>query len=86
MTKGILSIQIAKPFKEQSDQDIERNFVGIFLANHMNRFIDYKTMISEKKRKYPFMIENKDSSNKESTHCLSIMDIDPKIDLLFLLI
>ena len=52
----------------------------------MNRFIDYKTMISEKKRKYPFMIENKDSSDKESTHCLSIMDIDPKIDLLFLLI
>lgn len=49
MTKGILSIQIAKPFKEQSDQDIEKNFVGIFLANHMNRFIDYKTMISEKK-------------------------------------
>ena len=39
-----------------------------------------------KKRKYPFMIENKDSSDKESTHCLSIMDIDPKIDLLFLLI
>ena len=32
------------------------------------------------------MIENKGSSDKESTHCLSIMDIDPKIDLLFLLI
>ena len=34
----------------------------------MNRFIDYKTMISEKKEKYSFLIANTNSSNKDGTH------------------
>ena len=48
----------------------------------MNRFIDYKT-ISEKKEKYPFIIANTDSSNKDDTHWWSIMDIEPQIDFFF---
>ena len=44
------------------------NFVGAFPVNHTNRFIDYKAMVSEKKGKYPFMIANKDSSDKDGTH------------------
>ena len=51
MSKGISNIEIEKAFKELNDQDIDGNFVGVFSANHMNRFIAYKTMISEKKRK-----------------------------------
>ena len=49
----------------------------------MNMFIDYKTMISEKKEKYPFIIGNTDSEDKHGTHWWSIMDIEPKTDLLF---
>ena len=48
----------------------------------MNKFIDYKTMISEKK-KYPFIIANTDSDDKGRTHWWSLMDIEPKTDLLF---
>ena len=33
------------------DLDINNNFVGAFSANFMNKFIDHKLMISEKKRK-----------------------------------
>ena len=53
MSKGISNLQIEKAFKELNDQDIDENFVGVFPTNHMNRFIDYKTMISKKKRKVP---------------------------------
>ena len=53
MSKGISNIQIEKPFREPNDQDIDENFVGVFPANHMNRFINYKTMISEKKESIP---------------------------------
>ena len=34
----------------------------------MNRFIDYKKMISDKKRKYLFLIVNTDSSDKGGTN------------------
>ena len=84
MSKGISNLQIRKAFKEINDQDIDENSVGVFPANHMNRFIDYKTMISEKKEKYPFIIANTDSSDKDGSHWWSIMDIEPKTDLLFL--
>ena len=67
-SKGILNQQTEKAFKELNDQDIDENFVGVFPVNHMNRFIDYKTMISEKKEKYSFIIANTNSSNKDGTH------------------
>ena len=47
MSKGITNVQIENAFK--NDEDINDNFVGVFLANQMNRFIDYKTVISEKR-------------------------------------
>ena len=40
MTKGISNLQIEKAFKELNDQDIDENFVGVFPANRLNRFID----------------------------------------------
>ena len=55
----------------------------VFPANQMNRFIDYKTMMSEKKGKYPFIIANTDSSDKGGTHWWSILDIEPQTDLFF---
>ena len=40
-------------------------------------------MISEKNRKYPFLIANKDSSSKDRTHWWSILNIEPKTDIFF---
>ena len=49
----------------------------------MNRFIDYKTMIFFKKKgNYPFIIANTDRDDRDGTHWWSIMDIEPKTDLL----
>ena len=67
MSKGISNFQKEKALKGIGDPDIENNFVGVFPANHINRFIDQKTMISEKKGKYPFIIANTDSSDKNNT-------------------
>ena len=83
MSKGISKIQIEKAFRDLDDEDINDNFVGVFPANHINRFIDYKTMILDKKGKYPFIIANTDSSDKDRTHGCIIMDINPKTDLFF---
>ena len=77
MSKGISNLQIEKAI------DIDENFVGVFPANHMNRFIDYKTMISEKKAKYPFIIANTDSSDKNGTHWWNSLDIEQRTNMLF---
>ena len=62
-----------------SKEITNNNFVGVFSANQMNRFIDYKIMISEKKGKYHFIIANTGSSDKSGTHSWSIMDIEPHL-------
>ena len=54
--KRISNFQIEKALKDIDDPDINANFVGVFPANQMNIFIDYKTMISEKKDKYLIII------------------------------
>ena len=50
MSSGISNFQIEEAFKNIADENIENNFVGVFLSNDMNKFIDHKLMISEKKR------------------------------------
>ena len=84
MTNGINNFQIEEAFKNIGDNDINNNFAGVFPSNHMNKLIDHKLMISEeKKRKFPFIITNIDSSSRNSTHWWSILDIEPKTDICF---
>ena len=44
----IFNIEAA--FKNIGDEDIEKNLVCVFPSNHMNKFIDHKLMIFEKKK------------------------------------
>ena len=50
MREGITNFQIVEAFKNINDSEINDNFVGAFPANPMTIFIDYKSMISEKKK------------------------------------
>ena len=49
--ENVENFQIEAALKNNDDPDINDNFVGAFPANQMNKFINYKSMISEKKRK-----------------------------------
>ena len=80
MSKGTTNSQIQSSIKNINDQDLKDNFVGVFPANYMNRFINYKTMISEEKTNNP---SNTDSSEKGGMHWWSILDIELQTDLLF---
>ena len=40
MLKGISNFQIEPTIKNLNDNDINENFVCVFSANHMDRFID----------------------------------------------
>ena len=49
MSIGISKSQIEKAFRDIDDPDINDNFARVFPVNHMSRFINYKSMISEKR-------------------------------------
>ena len=53
MSKGIMNFHIETALKAINDEDLNDNFVGAFPANKMNRFIDYKSMISRKMANIP---------------------------------
>ena len=84
MSNGISNFQIGEAFKNIGDEDINNNFVGVFPSDYINKFIDHKMMISEKKGKYPFLIAKTDSFSKKRTHWWSILNIEPKTDIFFL--
>ena len=46
MVDGISNFQI-EAFRNINDDDINDNFVGAFFSNHMNKFIDHASMISQ---------------------------------------
>ena len=55
MLEGISNFQVESAIKNLSD--INENFIGVIPASRMNRFIDYKSLISEK-RQVLFLIAN----------------------------
>ena len=65
---GILNFQIEDAIKKIGDKDLLENFVGVFPSNYMNEFTNHAVMIEDKKRKYPFIIANTDSSDKGGAH------------------
>ena len=83
MIVGISNFQIEEAFKNIGDEDIGNNFVGVFSSNHMNKFINHKLMISEKKENICSMIANTDAFSKSGTYLWSILDIEPKTDIFF---
>ena len=79
---GISNFQIEEAFKKIDDEDLLNNFVRVFPSNYMNKFINHAAMI-EDSGKFPFIIANTDASNKPDVHWWSILDIEPRTDIIF---
>ena len=82
-SRGISHFQIEDAIANIGDNDLTNNFVGVFLSNYMNKFIDHAGMMKEQGGKYPFIIANTDGSSKQGNHWWSILDIEPKTDIFF---
>ena len=72
--EGLSNFDIEEIFNKTNNSDLLQNFVGIFLSDKMNKFLDFTKMM--KGKKYPFLIANTDRSDKQGTHWWSILDID----------
>ena len=80
---GISNFQIENAIKKIGDEDLSKNFVGVFPPNYMNKFTNHAAMIEDKKGKYPFIIPNTNKDNKRGTHWWSILVIEPRNDIFF---
>ena len=76
----ISNFEIERIFKMADNNELEQNFVGVFLSNKMDKFFNITRMM--KGKKYPFLIANTDRSDKTGSDWWSILDIDGKKDFL----
>ena len=76
MSKDISNIVIEKLFKEINNEDINKNFLGLFLSGKINKSIIFEKMMPGNIN--PFLISNTDRSDQVGTHWWSIMYISPK--------
>ena len=83
MGDGISNSQIEIFFLKDENEDLKKNFIGVFSMDYITRFIKFHELIKEKtKGKYPFAIFNTDPHNKPGRHWWSFLDIQPKSTLL----
>ena len=81
--RSISNFQIEDAINKIGDEDLLNNFVGVFPSNYMNKFINHVAMIEDKEGKYPFIMANTDSDDKKGVHWWSVLNIEPRNDLLF---
>ena len=80
---GITNIEIGKSFDNEMNDDLKRNFMGVYLSDSIKEYINIYDIIKEKRAKYQLAIFNTDRKNKPGTHWWSFLDIYPKKDLFF---
>ena len=68
MMAGISNQNLLNFIEEKTNDDIKKNFVGVFPSNFITKFITFHRMMNEKSTGYPFIIMNTDRRDKKGTH------------------
>ena len=66
MLRPISNFEIEKVFKEINNEDINKNFLGVFPSDKINKFIMFEKMMPGKK--CSLIISNMDRSDEGGTH------------------
>ena len=75
---GIINIGIEKFFDNEINDDLKKNFMGVYSSVSITKYIKFYDIIKEKRAKYPFAIFNTDRENKLGTNWWSFFDIHTK--------
>ena len=78
---GISNVDIENFFENEKNDDLKKNFMGVYSSNSITKYIYFYEIIKEKNAKCPFAIFNTDRENKPGTHWWSFLDIYPEKDL-----
>ena len=80
MSQGIFNFEIEKVFKEINNDDLNKNYLGVFRSDKINKFAMFEKKMSGKK--YLSIISNTDKSDESTRYCWSILNISSKNDIL----
>ena len=72
---GISNIDIEKFFSNEENDDLKKNYMGVYSSKNLTRYINFHNVINERNAKYPFAIFNADRNNKAGMHWWSFLDI-----------
>ena len=79
---GISNIDIEKFFDNETNEDLKKKFMSVYLSDSIKKYINFYDVIKEKRAKHPFSIFNTNRENKPGMHWWSFLDIYLKKDLL----
>ena len=74
---GISNVDIENFFENEKNDDLKKNFMGVYSSNSITKYIYFYEIIKEKDAKCPFAIFNTDRENNPGTHWWSFLDIYP---------
>ena len=75
---GISNFEIERTISSSQNENLINDFIGAFLADKVNRFINFHSMMTEKAdAKYPFLISYADTAGTEGTNW---WEIHPKTE------
>ena len=80
---GIPNQTIVKFIEENTNEDLKQNFIGVFPANYINKFINLHDILIGSDASYPFVITNTDRADKKGTYWWSFLDLYPKKEMFF---
>ena len=79
---GINNINIEKFFDNETNDDLKRNFMGVYSSDSITKCIKFYNIIKERRAKYLFAIFDTGRENKAGAHWWSFLGIHPRKDLL----
>ena len=85
MNKGLTNFQIDKFFQNEENEEIKKNYMGVYSMDSITRCINFYEMVKQKNDKYPFAIFNTGKHNQSRTPWWSFMDIHPKKTYFYLM-
>ena len=79
---GISNADIENFFKNEKNDDLKKNFMGVYFSNSITKYVNFYEIIKAKNAKYQFAVFNTDREKNPGTHWWSFLDIYPKRYLL----
>ena len=79
---GISNINIEKFMKNETNEDLEKNFKTVMSSDSLTKFVNFKKILKTEKAPHLFIIMNTSRHNKPGVHWWSFLNVDPKNKLL----
>ena len=62
---GLSNVDIEKYFRNESNEDLKKNFKSVMSSNSMTKFINFNKIFRTNQSPYPFIIMNTSRKNKK---------------------